>query len=94
MAKAAHHRGAHQTIARRITTAANANPSTTCWRCGKTLAQHRPHKTGRAVTWQAGHIVDGNSSAGYAAEASTCNTSAGATAGNAQRSREPHSRHW
>jgi hypothetical protein len=69
----------------RIRAAANADSTTECWRCGKTLLEHADHKTGRKPTWQAGHKPDGT----LAAEASTCNTVDGAITGNQQR--EPHS---
>jgi hypothetical protein len=85
MAKAAHHRGGYQVQARRVTLAAYADPSTQCWRCGKTLNQHAPHKDGTPARWTAGHLVDGAAGGDLAPEASVCNYSAGATAGNRKR---------
>jgi hypothetical protein len=91
--KAAHHRGSYQVRARAVVQAARANPNTRCWRCGLTLAQHAAHHNGRRPTWQAGHLIDGQINGALRPEASTCNTSAGATLGNRQRT-EPHTEHW
>jgi hypothetical protein len=88
----AHYKGTYPRRAAAVRAAAYADPSTRCWRCGRTLAAHPPHTTGAAATWQAGHIVDGDSSQPLLPEASTCNTSAGATYGNTKR--EPTSRRW
>ena len=93
-----HHRGAHPRIAKAITTAAKANPSTRCAKCHNTLDQCGPHHNGRnrngtPCTWEAGHIVDGDARYGYQIECSHCNRSSGAKAGNAKRV-EPHSEHW
>lgn len=85
--KAPHHKGSHQVRARRLTRAANANPNTICWRCGRTLPQHPPHRNGRPAYWTAGHLHDGRIGGPLAPEASTCNYSAGATAGNRRRGR-------
>ena len=92
--KAAHHRGNHQVNARRIVTWARTHPDTRCWRCGHTLGQHTPHANGRPAFWTAGHVVDGIGP--LAPEASTCNYSAGAQAGNARRTGtpEPHTERW
>ncbi|GGL27594.1 hypothetical protein H9L10_03595 [Phycicoccus endophyticus] len=83
--KAAHHRGNFHVRARHIRDTANADPTTTCWRCGHTLAEHPPHKNGKPATWTAGHIIDGDPTSPLAPEASTCNYSAGATTGNQRR---------
>jgi hypothetical protein len=56
------------------------------------LSQHPPHHTGKPPTWQAGHVIDHDPASPLAPEASTCNTSAGATYGNARR--EPRSEDW
>lgn len=89
------HRGAHQRLARIIVDAANANPNTRCARCGRTLTEHPPAKTGRPARWTAGHKQDSRiatSIRDYQPEADTCNSSAGATYGN--RNREPHTETW
>lgn len=88
-----HYAWPYQLRAAAVRRSANANPAHLCWRCGRTLAQHPPHKDGRRPRWQAGHTVDGDSSAPLAAEASTCNLSEGAKAGNVKRAL-PTSRRW
>jgi hypothetical protein len=64
---------------------ANADPLTRCWRCGRTLAEEQARQPGKPVSWHAGHTVDGDNTAPLLPEHSTCNTSAGATAGNLSR---------
>ncbi len=89
------HSGDYQHRARRVVQLAKLNPATRCWRCGLTLAEHKPHRNGRPARWTAGHTVDGDSSYPLAPEASTCNYSAGATHGNSQRLEgQPHSERW
>lgn len=85
MPKAAHHRGDYQVRAKRVTDAARADTSTTCWRCGRTLAAHPPHRNGKRPWWTAGHIIDSDPLSPLAAEASTCNFSAGGALGNDKR---------
>jgi|LakMenEpi03Aug12_release.lakeMendotaPanAssembly.Ray.scaffolds.fasta_scaffold388768_2 hypothetical protein len=75
----AHRRGSYQTQAAAVRAAAYADPTTRCRRCGLTLAD----KPGD--TWDAGHIHDGVPGSPLAAEHSSCNRSAGATAGNLRR---------
>lgn len=84
--KRPHHTGSYQARAAAVRAAANANPTTTCWRCGRTLAEHPPHRNGKPARWTAGHIHDGQIDGPLAPEASTCNYSAGATLGNKRRS--------
>ena len=76
-----HHRGTFQRRADKIRAAAYADPYTKCWRCGRTLAQHPRHKTGRPPTWQAGHVLTGVVDGPLAPEASTCNTTHGGRLG-------------
>ena len=85
MAGKPHHRDRRFVVlGKRIRDAANADPTTRCWRCGLTLAER--HRTHPHATWQAGHLVDGDLSAGLAAECSTpCNSGAGARVSNANR---------
>lgn len=83
--KAAHHRGQHQTIAKRVTDPAKANPATRCWRCNRTIAQVRERKPN--AIWTAGHLVDGQVGGPYAPECSPCNYSHGAIVGNRKRGR-------
>lgn len=69
--KPAKYRGDYHVRSRRITAAARANPDTPCWRCGRTLDQHPPHKSGANPRWHAGHVTpDGRD---LRPEASTCN---------------------
>lgn len=85
--KGPHHRGTHQVRAKRITTAAYANPLHKCWRCARTLSQVKAAHPDRRVIWTAGHLPgwDSQPNAPMAAECSPCNYSAGATAGNRAR---------
>lgn len=66
------YRGNWKTRAKAICDAAYADPATQCWRCGKTLAQHKP-----GDTWQAGHLHDGDKTSPAAPEARSCNARAG-----------------
>lgn len=85
--KPAHHRGSHQVRARRVVEAANANPDTRCWRCGRTMAEIR--RTKPRARWTGGHLHDGQVDGQLAAECSPCNYGAGATMGNRRRSNRP-----
>ena len=71
--KAAHHKGSYHVQSRHVRTLAYANPSTLCWRCGKTLPEHGPR-----ARWTAGHVIDGQIGGELRPEASTCNYAAGA----------------
>lgn len=91
--KGAHHRGSYQTQAKRITTAANLDPTTRCWRCRRTLADIR--RTKPNARWTAGHINDGQVGGPLAPECSPCNFAAGARLTNARRAPRPNpSRTW
>jgi hypothetical protein len=90
--KPVHYRGSYHVRARHVRQAAQANLSTRCWRCGKTLAEHEPHKNGKPAAWTAGHLRDGDPMSPLAPEASTCNFKAGRTM-QAQAT-EPRSREW
>jgi len=79
----AHYAGDYQRRAAAVRRHAYADPDTVCWRCGLPLGDG---------TWDAGHLIDGNSASPLAAEHSACNRSAGAAMGN--RRREPRSRQW
>lgn len=85
MPKPAHYRGSYHTQSARIRARAYANPATTCWRCGLTLAQvrqHHPH-----AKWTAGHIIDGQPGGPMAPEDSWCNYSQGAKLRHARAKR-------
>ena len=93
----AHYAGDYRTRQRYLIAAANSNPSTICWRCRRTLAEHPPHKDGRRPFWTAGHLRDSDPTSPLLPEASTCNFKAGAVFGNRKRSRRngnPTSRRW
>lgn len=77
-AKQPHHRGTHQARARKVVAAANANPATICWRCGRTLAAHPRHANGRRSFWTAGHVITGQRDGELKPEASWCNFTHGA----------------
>ena len=83
--KPAHYRGSYHVQSRLVRERAYADPTTRCWRCGHTLAEHAPHKTGKPPRWTAGHVRDGDPTSPLLPEASTCNKSAGATHGNRLR---------
>lgn len=87
MAKPAHYRGSYHVRSRRVRQAAYANPNTQCWRCGKTLAEHK-----RGDRWQAGHLHDGQPGGPLLPEARSCNAAAGARLTNAQRKRRKPTR--
>ena len=72
-----HRRGSYQQQAKAVTRAAAADPTTLCWRCGKMLHQHPPHKNGRPAFWTAGHLFDGVPDSPLLPEASVCNFHAG-----------------
>lgn len=91
--KPAHYKNGYDTRARQVREAAAANPGTLCWRCGKTLAQHPPHKNGKPARWQAGHVNQGEIGGLLLPEASTCNTGHGARLG-AARSRTSPRKPW
>ena len=83
----AHHRGPYKRRARAVRAAAysadalaemGVGAPTRCWRCGRTLAEHPPHRNGRRPSWTAGHTIDGDPNCLLLPEASTCNYAAGA----------------
>jgi hypothetical protein len=82
-----HYAGDYARRAAAIRAAANADPLTRCWRCGRTLAEVRDAKP--AATWDAGHLIDSDPASPLAAECSPCNRGAGARMGNASHDRPP-----
>ena len=102
----AHHRDVgYRRRAKRIRHAANADPDTTCWRCGHRLDTCGPngdgtHADGQPATWHAGHTVDGDNDSPLAAECSPCNLSHGGKLGHrrspgaARSTRDHHSERW
>ena len=85
MPNRAHHSGRYHAQAKAVRAAANADPTTRCWACGRTLAEHPPHRNGSPARWTAGHVNDGQVGGPLLPEASTCNFSRGARMGNARR---------
>jgi hypothetical protein len=70
----AHYRYGYDRQAATVRAAANANPATRCWQCGRTKAEH-----GR--DWTAGHELDGVVGARLLAECAECNYTRGAQHG-------------
>lgn len=83
----AHYAGTYQVDAKRCTDAAYANPATRCWRCGRTLAEHRRK-------WTAGHVEDGRVGGLLLAECEPCNKGRGASLGNRRRQGLTPTRDW
>jgi hypothetical protein len=83
----AHYAGSYTRQARKVRAQAYADESTTCWRCGRTRAEH-------GKPWTAGHLNDGQVGGPLAPECQTCNTSAGAKLGNARRQGLRTTRDW
>ena len=69
MGKPVWRRGSYQVRAARVREAANADPTTRCWRCGGLAVVGDP--------WQAGHVRDSDPTSPLAAEHQSCNTAAG-----------------
>ena len=95
--KPAHYRGGYARRARTLVAHARRDPLTTCWRCGKTLAEHRAHKDGRPAFWTAGHVIDSDPNSPLAPEASTCNFKFGGKLKHERAKRRngnPTSRRW
>lgn len=84
-----HYSGDYVRRARAVRLAAYADPNCRCWRCGLTLDQHKA-----GTTWDAGHVRDGDLLSPLLPEASSCNRSAGAAAGNRRRRGLETSRQW
>lgn len=74
--KGAHHRGDYHRRSRAVTAAARANPSTRCWRCGRTLQQHGLNTRGNPDWWTAGHMRDADPTSPLLPEANSCNVRA------------------
>ena len=72
------HQGAYNARAKAVRDAANANPRTTCWRCGRTKAEHQRE-------WTAGHVVAGQMHGELRPECAECNYRHGAIHGNRMR---------
>ena len=86
-----HYKGSYSTRSAKVRDDAYADINTRCWRCGRTLAEEQARLPLRKITWHAGHVIDGDYLSPLLAEHSSCNTSAGAKAGNAKRTKRPRS---
>lgn len=93
MARKPHHSGTYVRDSAILRAAAYADPTTRCARCGRTLAEHPPTRTGKPPRWQAGHVNDGQIGGPLRPEADVCNTAAGARRGNGMR-RQAIAGHW
>lgn len=82
----AHYQGNYNTLAKQVRQAANADPTTRCWRCGELRRAGDP--------WQAGHLIDGLEGGPLRAEHRSCNTRAGAQLGNKRRKPLQTTRDW
>jgi hypothetical protein len=56
---------------------AYADPSATCWVCGKTLREGPRHKSGQPPTWHADHVIAGDPRSPLRVAHSTCNEGRG-----------------
>lgn len=81
-----YHRGAYVRRAALVRAIANADPSTTCARCGLTARPGDP--------WTAGHARDADPTSPLFPEHRSCNYAAGAAMGNRRRATPPPSRRW
>lgn len=75
--KAPHHQGTFHRRSLAVVATANADPTAVCWRCGRTLHQHPPTRTGNPPKWSAGHIIDGQVDGPLLPEVLSCNSRAG-----------------
>lgn len=90
----AHYLNGHDRRSRAARAAWTANPATTCYRCGRTLAAHPPVASdGRPQRWEADHATPGDPHSPLVPSATSCNRRHGAQHGNALRA-EPHSESW
>lgn len=92
--KPAHHRGTYHRRSLALVAAARADPSTRCWRCGKTRDQFGTYSTGRPVDWDAGHVIAGDPDSPLLPECGRCNRAAGARLGNKRRNANRYTRVW
>ena len=88
--KAPHHRGTYHTRSQALLAAAKADPTTRCWRCGRTLAEHPPTTRGNPPRWSAGHVVKGQPEGQLLPEVLSCNV----RAENEHRRRNRTPRSW
>lgn len=84
-----HYAGPYDRRSAEVRAAAYADPSTICWQCLRTIAEHQRK-------WTAGHEYDGDArpNAPLWPECEECNFTRGAIAGNARRTKLTTSRDW
>jgi hypothetical protein len=73
-----HYRHGYDRQAAAVRAAADADPATVCWQCGRTKREHRRE-------WTAGHEHDGVIGSRLLPECAGCNYSRGATLANQRR---------
>jgi hypothetical protein len=76
MTKAPHHRGSYHRRSLALVAAAYRDPTTRCWRCGRTLAEHPNTTTGNPPKWSAGHVIKGQVDGQLLPEVLSCNVRA------------------
>ena len=89
-----HYTGSYKRHAKQVRDAAYADPTTRCARCGRTLHEHPPTRTGKPPRWDAGHVIDGLPGGPLQPEVAGCNRSAGATQANTNRKPNTTTRKW
>lgn len=82
-----HYGGDYKVRARRVREAANADPTTRCWRpdCRLTMAELQVKYPKRRIRWTAGHTIDGDPFCLLLAECSPCNFKHGQAASMVNR---------
>lgn len=75
------YRGSYPRRSKAIREAAQQNPATRCWRCGRTYIEALRLWGPKGAAWQSGHVVDGHPGSPLAAEHARCNKRAGAKKG-------------
>lgn len=67
------HDGTYTSRSKALRDAAYADPRTTCWICGKTLAEGPTYRNGRASVWHADHVIAGDPRSPLRIAHSLCN---------------------
>ena len=73
-----HYQGDYPARAKALRDRAYANPATTCWRCGLTLAEFAARFPRRHARWHADHVIAGDRLSPLAPSHASCNTEDGA----------------
>ena len=69
--------GTYHRRSMKVRQAARTDPTTKCWRCGRTYAEAVRLWGQKGAAWQAGHVIDSNPRSPLAPEHARCNTAAG-----------------